>query len=1444
LNENATEINFTQVAKILIDFCDIVLEGSSPAFYATFLVYILEKLSQKWFKNSDGSYTKPPHRVEITFYDNSTVNEAIKRTNSHEPQPTNILYVEERKVYENEHDHFHGYTTAHKICLKENLDDINALGYRTCSAIDNFINGQKFNTMVKVNNADTLQKYTENEEQLFYVGFVISNSKGGVETRLNPAVYRPMFYEKLKDKNGAEKFFNTKDVHSLSEKHSANIDEIFRLNKHWDKPLKDDSELEALEIVTNDVENASAILIRNKRNFYCENLRLTTVIHNMNHIEQLDRYWYLESENLEKFRSGDPELPIDNPLPDEDDLIEYAKRRPLQILLHGKPKVGKTHISKNLASTLDLEFIDFESFLNAFLARVKEGEENIETDDDGNAIEFLNPMERELLELLKSGQRVSTKHMLSLTKQEIKKLKLHLKGFVFELPVYQSPNDDLNYLDLIKEDYFELGNVNCPFNYVINLNYSDQEVIQRTQRVLESNDLENPTLTSRYDREEIVRLKTKAEWQRHPDFEGEADDDLDPDNIIVLNPNDLFMRVNESEFIVKKSLAFYKDRLLPEIEKIVRKLPHTHCIDVDCGSLTPTEILNSIKIKIGEPARVLRPLPIKLEGIDDFPSLLTAEIEEEGRPNRRWSLFNQVDPVELNANNGLVKYGKPEFACEYAGRAFVFFSEENLETFIRNPKPYLLQKPKLPANYNIAIIGMSKSGKSKFAQSLAALYPLKVLEMDQYMTTKIAEQAILEETEHINSNPLNNKIHLTRTQFGDFQRGVDFPIKDILPILLHENNIELHKRPPPPKDEEDLDEEEIAKRLKEEELKKKKKKKKDEVSKNPDEPEPPEDIPLNELVPKPSDAGVVPELRGYVFINFPTSEEQVAAMKEANIPLDAIILLKEGDDDEPGAIVRKRENFYRDAVVENEIAFMEKAVAVLKESYEDVVKDIVMTSEEETFIALRQAVDPFYCRIDDDAFQRPFDRENVDSEVLLYGEYGEYDPVIFRDEGWLLIGSDEFELQCSGRRYRFATEENMAKFKANLPLYVDIQLSQGSNPNDAHKKTILPDLRLFMMGTSGSGIHSQIDMLRKDLKLPIVNLKGDFLKVTEEEKEDRRLDRYYRKGFVEPKYDEDTGAELADEELLEEDEEFDKEKNEIAIMRKILYNSMESCLINSNFFLSEEEEEQIKTPLLELMRNGSRFPEIIIFMHCSEKNMLERKFDEKKITDIYDAKMAEIETLRVEKTKTKLEEMKAERAQKIADGEEIDVEEILEVNPDEIAGDLPEAPDVKEMLAVEKERLVGIRTVQLDKVNELFEQLQEMKIQAFMVDSNRSVEKTYQNIKFAIKDNLENRDAILQRHRVVLLNDSEDKEELTVEKKIIQLEKSYCFKKSRFLDKNPSSLGVLNFNMDHSLIFNDRVYFAKDAEERSNIAKDPLRYLMDRAPPHDIQVNLSKFYYY
>jgi len=94
-------------------------------------------------------------------------------------------------------------------------------------------------------------------------------------------------------------------------------------------------------------------------------------------------------------------------------------------------------------------------------------------------------------------------------------------------------------------------------------------------------------------------------------------------------------------------------------------------------------------------------------------------------------------------------------------------------------------------------------------------------------------------------------------------------------------------------------------------------------------------------------------------------------------------------------------------------------------------------------------------------------------------------------------------------------------------------------------------------------------------------------------------------------------------------------------------------------------------------------------------------------------------------------------------------------------------------------------------------------------------------------------------HRCVIINDSEDKEELTVEKKIQMLEKSFCFKKSRMLDKHPSDIGSLCFGKEYPLIFNDRIYFIKSPEHREIVAKNPLKYLMESAPPHDINMNLS-----
>jgi len=182
----------------------------------------------------------------------------------------------------------------------------------------------------------------------------------------------------------------------------------------------------------------------------------------------------------------------------------------------------------------------------------------------------------------------------------------------------------------------------------------------------------------------------------------------------------------------------------------------------------------------------------------------------------------------------------------------------------------------------------------------------------------------------------------------------------------------------------------------------------------------------------------------------------------------------------------------------------------------------------------------------------------------------------------------------SGKRYRFLSEENMVKFKNNVPKYLDITMSCGDNPNNSHKLVTMPDFRLFIMGTSGSGVHSQLDKLKADLKLPVLNFKEDFLKINKMEKADRKKGRKLKNGFIEKdpiedmdKADEGNKDEEGlddddDEEVLEEaddneeedEEEADSEfkhKCELDIMKRILPQNMQNTLMNMNWYFEERE---------------------------------------------------------------------------------------------------------------------------------------------------------------------------------------------------------------------------------------------------------------------------------
>ena len=84
-----------------------------------------------------------------------------------------------------------------------------------------------------------------------------------------------------------------------------------------------------------------------------------------------------------------------------------------------------------------------------------------------------------------------------------------------------------------------------------------------------------------------------------------------------------------------------------------------------------------------------------------------------------------TDPVALS--NGKLAEGKPEFPATYASRVYLFTSEKNQKEFLATPRKFLIDKPKMPSSYNIAIMGPSSSGKQTIAKMLSKRYGWKVI---------------------------------------------------------------------------------------------------------------------------------------------------------------------------------------------------------------------------------------------------------------------------------------------------------------------------------------------------------------------------------------------------------------------------------------------------------------------------------------------------------------------------------------------------------------------------------------------------------------------------------------------------------------------------------------------------------------------------------------------
>lgn len=219
--------------------------------------------------------------------------------------------------------------------------------------------------------------------------------------------------------------------------------------------------------------------------------------------------------------------------------------------------------------------------------------------------------------------------------------------------------------------------------------------------------------------------------------------------------------------------------------------------------------------------------------------------------------------------------------------------------------------------------------------------------------------------------------------------------------------------------------------------------------------------------------------------------------------------MKDASEEEPGKVFKDRENYDHLYSLENEAALAENASKVLLETFsEDVVKDISINKPwKEILNQVLLAVDPFYIRVDRETDIVVQDDLGENDEPVPWGDYGPYCPVTLAEEGWLLSGKKDLELQVRGRKYWFYGEAEQTKFKEDLEFYVE------KNPKSGLQ---VPGPRILMMGAKGSGMKTQMNLLFKKYMLTRLDLKDDLLNNLQVEKDKRKEERLLQRGFKPP----------------------------------------------------------------------------------------------------------------------------------------------------------------------------------------------------------------------------------------------------------------------------------------------------------------------------------------
>lgn len=734
----------------------------------------------------------------------------------------------------------------------------------------------------------------------------------------------------------------------------------------------------------------------------------------------------------------------------------------------------------------------------------------------------------------------------------------------------------------------------------------------------------------------------------------------------------------------------------------------------------------------------------------------------------------------------------------------------------------------MPNSYRLLIIGPRKSGKRTQAEYLSARYGWKLVDANEILNQCVMSQK-KNRKDPRPSHPDSGFVQASEQEFQALMKGQALPSNLINPILLHKLGIPLQKKPPPPLTPKEEEEEEqkpqatdrsnksVKSKLSKEESDKEssdvgeiEKIREDVDRENMQSPEgqyTPEpiiydDLPLSEIVVKITAENLRSIVDGLIMIGYPANIEDAQAFKDAYFEFDKILHLIDPTD---GQELIKR-GIEEVSDLNQEINSSDAASSACKEIFgEEIVIEIpIIGTEEEVHNLICRKLDPFYTQLDSAEIYVVKEDAEEGKVSLPLGEYGKYDPVVMKDEKWIIPGNEEFEVQSFGKRYLFAGEAELEKFNKSPVSYI------------TQEPVLVPQIHIMVFGARGSGVNTLVSLVSENYQIESLALKNQYLNIVNQETFKRRKARLLRKGFTPREETEDPYDPLNDDpEIIEEDEEFNQALHEQNLMKNLL-NGENPLVVNSRWF--EVEEDKVSQNLTDLLFEARRLPEIAFILKASEESIIKRLLDTVGIEAQYNNI---IEQRRLEKLRAKEEAREEKRRQREEAGEEDLGEEEEEVEEDE---EDPDAPVLADMLEEAKQKIIEMREKDIQQMEETKEALEEKGIIVVEINADMTMERIYQKTDFEIKQQLNGRENLLEKYAGIKL--SKEKAE--------ELISSNRAQAAAFQFQSPTRPDSLQISKEFPVLYRDRVYFPNSSDAQKEFIENPLKYAKEESAPWDV----------